>query len=105
MVAKREIIAHHEQCLLLPQYFQKKNSCFHRYQRGSRSLADNIKLSKEDVLEKQKQAKPEDEDDDEEYDIPDEIEEVIGVYDHRNIVHLGGVVVERPPQVQGALLV
>ena len=51
-----------------------------RYQRGSRSLADNLQLSKDALLQKAT-AGPSvstSEEDDEEYDIPDEIEEVIG---------------------------
>jgi len=51
-----------------------------RYQRGSRSLADNLQLSKDALLQKAT-AGPSvstSEEDDEDYDIPDEIEEVIG---------------------------
>ena len=44
-----------------------------RYQRGSRSLADNLALSQPKENAAWQQA-----DDEEEYDIPDEIEDVIG---------------------------
>ena len=47
--------------------------CFARYQRGSRSLADNLALSQPKENTAWQQA-----DDEEEYDIPDEIEDVIG---------------------------
>ena len=55
-----------------------------RYQRGSRSLADNLKQSKDSTSQRitMSNAAPvtsvETEEEDEEYDIPDEIEEVIG---------------------------
>lgn len=51
----------------------------YRYSRGSRSLADNLrKVPATSVLQTTKSTE---EEDDEEYDIPDEIEEVIGEYD------------------------
>ncbi len=46
-----------------------------RYQRGSRSLADNLVLTQTG-----KDANVTDEEQGEEYDIPEEIEEVIGQY-------------------------
>ena len=54
-----------------------------RYQRGSRSLADNLQLSKEAVQQRQAVSstgpqQPGEDDEDEEYDIPDDIENVIG---------------------------
>ena len=54
---------------------------FHRYQRGSRSLADNLQLSKEAVLQREQGGTGPllSADEEEEYDIPDEIENVIGM--------------------------
>lgn len=53
----------------------------HRYQRGSRSISDNLQLSKEAILQKSQGSNvggitPMEEE--EEYDIPEEIENVIG---------------------------
>lgn len=62
-----------------------------RYQRGSRSLADNLQLSKEAVAQRMAMsnagvvAGSADNDDDEEYDIPDEIEDVIGKTTHWSV--------------------
>ena len=51
--------------------------CSFRYQRGSRSLAANIKGSKKQIVEMQVLQQ----EDDEEYDIPEEVENVIGTQD------------------------
>ncbi|XP_052769851.1 tubulin-specific chaperone D-like isoform X2 [Mya arenaria] len=50
-----------------------------RYQRGCRSIADNLQLSKEAVKERiaMETTNGNEEDDDEDYDIPEEMEEVI----------------------------
>ena len=49
------------------------NSLFIRYQRGSRSLADNLSQA-----QPREGAAVQQSTDDEEYDIPDELEDVIG---------------------------
>ena len=48
-----------------------------RYQRGNRSLADNLSNKNQGVTNESKQLGTEEEA--EEYDIPDEIEEIIGM--------------------------
>ena len=55
--------------------FLKAKVASWRYQRGSRSLAMNLEENKKEILEKGDTN--EDADDQEDYDIPDEIEEVI----------------------------
>lgn len=51
----------------------------HRYNRGSRSLAENLaKVPKTAEQSSATSTKTEAEEEDEDYDIPDEIEEVIG---------------------------
>ncbi|KAL4240382.1 hypothetical protein ACF0H5_001172 [Mactra antiquata] len=63
--------------------FLKSRVAKWRYQRGNRSLADNLQLSKEAVTERATTSNTvipssnDAADDDDEYDIPDEIEEVI----------------------------
>lgn len=60
-----------------------------RYQRGSRSLADNLLQSKETadkVTGGSAAPTTADDDDEEEYDIPDEIEEVIGTNHNEHII-------------------
>ncbi|KAH3872506.1 hypothetical protein DPMN_035722 [Dreissena polymorpha] len=62
--------------------FLKSRVAKWRYQRGSRSLADNLQLSKEAVQQRQAVSstgpqQPGEDDEDEEFDIPDDIENVI----------------------------
>ena len=61
-------------------FFNKLDYLLPRYQRGSRSLADNLQLSKEAVLQREQGGTGPSlsADEEEEYDIPDEIENVIG---------------------------
>lgn len=50
-----------------------------RYQRGCRSLAANLQAQGAPVQNQKREVAPAEADDDEEYDIPGEIENVVGV--------------------------
>lgn len=50
-----------------------------RYQRGSRSLAANLQAQGAAVQNQKREVAAAEDDDDEEYDIPGEIENVVGV--------------------------
>ena len=70
------------------------NISYSRYQRGSRSITDNLQLSKEAVAQKSQASSlggVNMEVDEEEYDIPDEIESVIGRFHYNTFISMVGI--------------